>query len=197
MRQLRQLLHDERGATLVETTIVFPLVLILTFGLVEFGNAFWQYHTAEKATAIGARYLATRGPLVAQLTDGSHDCVAANPVGVAPGTSCSDPAIPSAATTTCTSAGSGGCSADVFAAMLSQMQGFAPFITSANVQVDVAQSKLGFIGRGKAAPLITVRTTGLTYTFITLNSLLGFAPITMPGFATTYVAEDQKEGPAT
>jgi hypothetical protein len=54
---------------------------------------------------------------------------------------------------------------------------------------------MGFVGRGRAIPLITVRTTGLTYNFITLNSLLGFGPITMPSFASTYVAEDQKEGP--
>ena len=60
MRRLRQLLRDERGATLVETTIVFSTVLILTFGIVEFGNAMWQYHCAEKATAIGVRWLATR-----------------------------------------------------------------------------------------------------------------------------------------
>jgi len=188
------MLRDERGATLIETTIVFPLVLILTFGLVEFGYAFYQYHTAEKATAIGARYVATRGPLLPALGDGSHDCVSANGA-ITPGTPCSDPAIPSAATTTCTSAGSGGCSAAVFAAMLAQMQQFAPFITAANVRVDVAQSKLGFIGRGRAVPLVTVRTTGLTYNFITLNSLLGLGPIAMPSFASTFVAEDQKEGP--
>jgi len=75
------------------------------------------------------------------------------------------------------------------------MQAFAPSIAAANVRVDVAQSKLGFIGRGKAVPLITVRTTGLTYNFITLNSLLGLGPISMPSFASTFVAEDEKEGP--
>lgn len=197
MHRLRVLLRDEMGATLVETAIVFPMVLLLTFGLLEFGYVFWQYHTAEKATAIATRYVATRGPLLAQLTDGSHDCFVANPSAVAPGTPCSDAAIPAASSITCTGAGGGGCDSTVFAAMVTQMQQIAPFITSANVQVNLAQSKMGFIGRGAAIPLITVQTTGLAYSFVTIGGLLGVGPITMPSFATTLVGEDQKEGPAT
>ena len=50
-------------------------------------------------------------------------------------------------------------------------------------------------------PLVTVRTTGLTYNFVALGGLMSFfgqtlGPITMPGFDATLVAEDQKEGPA-
>lgn len=198
MRALLDLLRDQRGATMIETTIVFPMVMLLTFGLVEFGHAFWEYHTAEKATAIGARYIATRGPLVAQLADGGHDCFVANPSAVSAGTACSDAAIPAAgAPITCSSGGSTSCDATVFSAMLTQMQQIAPFIGSANVQVKVAQSKMGFIGRGAAVPLITVQTTGLTYNFATLGGLLGVGPLTMPSFATTLVGEDEKEGPGT
>jgi hypothetical protein len=199
MRRPRPLLRDETGATMVETAIVFPMVLMLLFGLAEFAHAFWEYHTAEKATVIGARFLATRGPLVPQLADGGHDCFVANPTTVAAGTPCSDAAVPAAAgPITCTSSASAACSAAVRTAMLTQMQQIAPFITNADVQVDVAQSKMGFIGRGKAVPVITVRTTGLTYSFVAIGRLLGLAgPITMPSFASTLTAEDQQEGPGT
>jgi Flp pilus assembly protein TadG len=197
MRRLRSLLRDEMGAALIETALVFPMLLLMTFGLLEFGYVFWEYHTAEKATAIATRYAVTRGPLLAQLTDGSHDCFAANPSTVAPGTPCSDAAIPAASPITCTVAGAGGCDSTVLAAMVTQMQQIAPFVTSGNVQVTLAQSKMGFIGRGAAIPLITVQTTGLTYNFVTIGGLLGVGPITMPSFATTLVGEDQKEGPAT
>jgi Flp pilus assembly protein TadG len=196
MRRLLSLIRDEHGATLVETTIVFPMVLILTMGLVDLGVAFWQYHAAEKATAIAARYIATRGPLVATLADGSHDCFVANG-SVTLGTSCADSSVSTASGPyVCTGTTPGSCSSTVLAAVVTQMQQVAPFITSSNVEVDVAQSKMGFIGRGTAIPMVTVKTTGLTYTFI-LQNLLGIGPITMPGFASTLSAEDQKEGPGS
>jgi len=200
MRRLRKLLRDTRGATLVETTIVFPLVLILTFGLVEFGNAFWRFHTAEKATAAGARWLATQHGVrgAAALTNELYtttvpDCFVNSTA--APGTACSQVAGATSWSQTCTGAGGGGCDAAVMAALLAQMRQYAPFIAAANVSVQIRGSAMGYIGRGRAVPLMTVRTTGLTYNFVTLNSLLGLGPMTMPSFASTFVAEDQKEGP--
>ncbi|CAN7382652.1 pilus assembly protein [Phenylobacterium sp. LjRoot225] len=200
MRSLRRMLRDERGATLVETTIIFPLVLILTFGLVEFGNAFWQYHAAEKATAVGARWLSTRHGVrgTAALTNELYtapvpDCFVNS--GDTPGTACSQVAGATAWSQTCSGSGGGSCSSTVMADLLAQMQAYAPFITAANVNVQLRGSTMGFVGRGRAVPLITVRTTGLTYNFITLDALLGLGPLTMPGFASTFVAEDQKEGP--
>lgn len=197
MARLRSCMHDERGATLVETAIVFPLVLILTFGLVEFGNAMWQYATAEKATAIAARYLATRGPLVPTLADGSHDCFVDNGTnGVPVGVSCADPSVTQGPQYVCKkTGGSSDCDQNVLDTVVSQMRGVAPFIPAANVEVDVAQSEMGFIGRGRAVPLITVKTTGLTYNWVVIGALLHLSPITMPSFASTLTAEDQKEGP--
>jgi len=114
MRRLHKLRRDERGATLVETTIVFPLVLILTFGLVEFGNAFWRYHTAEKATAAGARWLATRHGVLgaAALTNELYttavpDCFVNSTA--APGTACSQVAGATGWSQTCSGTGGGAC----------------------------------------------------------------------------------------
>lgn len=200
MRRLRPLLCDERGAALVETTIVFPLLLLLTFGLLEFGDAFWRYHTVEKATAIGARWLATRHGVAgnAALSDELYTAVVPDcfvNTSAAPGTACSQVAGAASWSQTCSGAGGGACSDTVMSGLLAQMQQYAPFITAANVRVQLRGSTMGFVGRGRAIPLVTVETTGLTYNFVTLNSLLGFGPIAMPAFATTFVAEDQKEGP--
>jgi hypothetical protein len=38
--------------------------------------------------------------------------------------------------------------------------------------------------------MVTVRLTGMTYNFIALDDLLGFGPVTMPGFDATLVGED-------
>ena len=201
MWKLRKLARDQRGSTLVESALVFPLLMILTFGLVEFGVAFWQYHAAEKATAVGARWLATRhgvrgaDPLTTELYTASvPDCFVAS---TAYGTSCSQVDGATGWSQTCSGGGGGSCSGAQMSALLTQMQQFAPFLTAANVSVQLRGSGMGFVGRGRPVPLITVRTTGLTYNFIAIDKLIGIQPITMPTFDSTAVGEDQKEGPAT
>ncbi|WP_395670238.1 TadE/TadG family type IV pilus assembly protein [Phenylobacterium sp.] len=207
MAGLRKLLRDNRGGALVEMTLVFPLMLLLTFGLLEFGMVFWRYHTAEKATAVGARWLSTRhgvagsAPVTTELyTAVVPDCFVNTTQ--APGTRCSQIAGAAAWTQTCSGAGGGGCNAGVMAALVAQMQQYAPFITPANVTVRLRGSTVGFVGRGRAVPLITVETTGLTYNLIAVDALVRFwtpaavlGPITLPSFASTFLAEDQKEGP--
>lgn len=209
MRRPRLLLRDETGATMVETAIVFPLLLVLTFGIADFGNALWQYHAAEKATLEGARWLATRHGVLGDdsLTDALStelytasvpDCfVATDPATYPPGTPCSQVPNASGWSQTCSGAGGGSCSTTVMTGLLTQMQQYAPFITAANVSVQLNGSDMGFVGRGRAVPLITVRTTGLTYPFPAVGALLGLGPINMPSFASTLAAEDQIEGPGS
>lgn len=51
---------DQRGAALVETVIVLPLVLLLTFGMIEFGFAFNEQGTVRAATRNAARAASTQ-----------------------------------------------------------------------------------------------------------------------------------------
>jgi hypothetical protein len=187
---------------MVETTLVFPLLLVLTFGLVEFGNVMWRYHAAEKATAAGARFLATRAGVLGTLNPTATtelyrtavpDCF--TNTSETPGTPCSQVPGASGWLHTCTGTGGGGCNGGEMTALLTEMQKYAPTITAANVAVDLHGSTMGYVGRGRAVPLITVRTTGLTYNWVTMGALLGLGPLTMPSFASTLPAEDQKEGP--
>jgi|GEM_PF-2365445 len=46
------------GAALLEMAVLMPLLVILVFGLVEFGRALLQINTLTKAVTAGARYVA-------------------------------------------------------------------------------------------------------------------------------------------
>lgn len=50
---------NERGAVLVEAIFVLPVMLVLTFGAIEFGIAYNQKGNLEAATRAGARVGAT------------------------------------------------------------------------------------------------------------------------------------------
>jgi Flp pilus assembly protein TadG len=47
--------HDERGAAMVEFALILPLVLLLTFGCIDFGFAFSDAAGIKSATRSGAR----------------------------------------------------------------------------------------------------------------------------------------------
>src|SRR5690349_11020434 len=58
-RSRTRLLKDERGSSIVELAIVFPILLILFVGVAEIGRLFYTYTTLAKATKMGARFLTT------------------------------------------------------------------------------------------------------------------------------------------
>jgi Flp pilus assembly protein TadG len=53
------LISDERGSSIVELAIVFPILLLLFVGVAEIGRLFYTYTTLAKATKMGARFLTT------------------------------------------------------------------------------------------------------------------------------------------
>lgn len=187
---MARLLACSRGATMVETTITLVLMLALTFGIVEFGNALWQWNSAEKATKDGARLAATAGPVAQELK--TWDCATS---AILLGTPCSDPAAATFGTITCSGA-TGNCSggfafsSEAFGVILARMQAIFPRVQASNVVIEYRDVRLGFAGRGRAVPAITVRLVGMTYTFTALDDLLGLGPITMPDFRATLTGED-------
>jgi Flp pilus assembly protein TadG len=48
-------LRDQRGAVMVEVTIMLSITLILVFGAIDFLLLFYQWNAAAKAVQIGAR----------------------------------------------------------------------------------------------------------------------------------------------
>ncbi len=53
--------RDERGVEVIEFAIVSILLLILLFGVMEFGRAIWIYGTVAHTAREGARYAIVRG----------------------------------------------------------------------------------------------------------------------------------------
>lgn len=55
---LRRFRSGESGASMVEFTLVAPIVIALGFGAGEFGRAVQHYHAVNKSTRDAARFLA-------------------------------------------------------------------------------------------------------------------------------------------
>lgn len=186
----RQLLRCTGGAAMVETTLTLVLLLGLTFGIVEFSNAFWQWNSAEKATKLGARLAVTADPVAQELK--TYDCATG---AILLGTKCSNPNASTFGTIVCTGANSnctGGYtfSTTAFDAIVAQMQAVFPRVQPSNVVIEYRDLRLGFAGRASPIPAVTVRLTGMVFTFTALNGLFGLGPVTMPDFRATLTGED-------
>jgi hypothetical protein len=64
----RRASHRERGANLVEAALLTPLLLLLTFGIVDFSSLFWVYLSLENGVSQATRYGVTGN----QLDDPAH-----------------------------------------------------------------------------------------------------------------------------
>lgn len=78
--------NGQRGATILEFTVLFPLLVLLTLGLIDLGFLMLTAAEANRATQVGARF-AVANPPVAQGVN--------NPIvgtsGAEPGDPCIDP----------------------------------------------------------------------------------------------------------
>lgn len=54
---------NERGQTFVEFALALPILVVLLFGIIQFGVAFHDYITLTDATRAGARKAAVSGSL--------------------------------------------------------------------------------------------------------------------------------------
>jgi hypothetical protein len=55
------ILKREKAQTMVEFALVFPIVLLITYGIIEFGRMMWIYAAVTGAAREGARYGAASG----------------------------------------------------------------------------------------------------------------------------------------
>ena len=60
-RLLRRFRQTEAGQSLVEFTMILPIFLVLMFGLVDFGRAFYTWMLVTNAAREGARVAAVQG----------------------------------------------------------------------------------------------------------------------------------------
>ncbi len=69
MRDRRRLCRPRhRGGALIEAILILPLLIMLSFGAVEYGWAFYMKHTISAAAYVGARNSITTGSTNATVT---------------------------------------------------------------------------------------------------------------------------------
>jgi hypothetical protein len=161
----------ERGSALVEFGFIAPMLVLITFAILEFSLVLFEQHRANEATRRGARQ-AVIGAAIADLST------------LAPGVN-----------VTCTSAGGtvdcGGItvtSTATFDTILADMQAILPDITPEHVNIVYSDSGLGAIDSGGIKPFVTVSLIDYRHTFIALGALPGMpSEITLPDFAATEV----------
>lgn len=195
---------SEAGAAAVELAILFPLLLMFTFGIIEFGLILHQMNTLEKATQFGVRKAVTWDPVAPALV---------NYTGVTGSLRGGDPLpVNLQVDITCDSAGctgagaitSPGYSSVAFNAVVDAMAKIYPQIGPEDVVITYHNIGLGFIGRpgGAVVPSVTVSLRNLTYDFILLDvavSIVSFGAIDVndiiyPSFSATLTGEDLSDG---
>ena len=55
---LRSLIKNERGQNMIEMALVLPILLLLLFGIIEFGRIFYSFLSINNGARAGARYAA-------------------------------------------------------------------------------------------------------------------------------------------
>jgi Flp pilus assembly protein TadG len=64
----------QRGQSLVEFALITPVLLILTFGIIDFGMGLRAYISVAAATREGARYAAIGNPAGTFVSGGTGEC---------------------------------------------------------------------------------------------------------------------------
>jgi uncharacterized protein (UPF0333 family) len=206
----RVIRYDERGAVLVEVSVVMTIMLVFILGAIEFLFVFYQRNAAAKAVQIGIRLAAVSDPVANGLNGLSATVLGPQ---VPQGSAMPDFVVSCDGGTSRCTCSSGVCPTDIAynaAAMNMLVFGrgssscgdaksfydtgmcdiFAR-ITPANVIITYAQSGLGFAGRpGGPVPTITVSLKDLRMQLFFLRGLAGFDDLQMPPLTTSMTAED-------
>ena len=204
---VRVLRRDERGASAVEFALIAMLLFIVSFGIIDFGLAYWQWVSAEKATQVGVRKAVVSNMVAAGLKTWpiNNGGTSANGTACMTGTTiitdcsfspvtCTSNAVGTTITCSCpsTPCPTGTPTASDFTAIVAEMQKMDPYIGNDNVQITYSQNGLGFVGRPNGLPVtVTVTLTSMTFRFLVIDKLLGFGgTFSMPPFNATLIGED-------
>jgi len=195
--RIKALKSRNKGATLVEFSLVLPILFLLIFGIIDFGYILYQYNVAVKSTQIGAQYAATHDSVIS----GLNDCGPSNYSAPA-GTDCALVAGYNASwQITCP--GGAGCQAGIMTDITTKMQEIYPNLDPSTVRVTFSgEPGLGYIGRGRPVPAITVSIENMQYRYVAIGAFVnwvsnddGFgSSINISSARTTVIAEDLREG---
>ena len=196
---IQRFLTDQRGISMVEGIIVFPLLLLAFAAFIEFGFMIFQWNQTVKAMQLGARRAAVSDYIVSDITPlaSGYSGIGGDPTP-APGT----------ASVSCGPAGAGCIAANldrlVFgddgvcvagAGNLSGMCDLNQNIESRNIVITYHRSGLGYQGRpGKYSinpvTTITVEVRNMNFILPIMGGLFGFSDFTIPTNPVSVTSED-------
>ena len=179
----------EDGTATLEMSLVAFLLFVTTFSVAEFAVLWWEMNSADKATQVGVREAVVSDPIATELA--SWDCGTSS---ILPGTPCSASGTATFGTITCDGS-TQSCSSGYtfngteFNRLLARMQQVFPLLTGAEVSIDYTDIGLGFAGRVRPVPLVSVRLVGMTFDFLAIEFMMGRS-VAMPNFRATLTGED-------
>lgn len=184
-----RLLRDDAGATLIEFTVVLPLLIMVTMGLVDLGLLMFTRSDANRAVQHGARCAVTNNPVAA----GINGPVTGVDSTVTIGTSCNDGTSNTYCTArpeyTCTALqGSGGtCKVTAgsgstltindtdFDRIVNAMQPFGNKLDRRQVVITYTPLKQGFVGQSSTPMNVTVSLRCVAQPLFFIGGLVGWA----------------------
>ena len=171
---------DSRGEAAVGFAILLPILLALSFAILEFSIATFDFHRAGEAARRAAR-LAAVGATVTELS------------ALQPGQTVACTAL--GGTVSC--AGGAGSQA-AFDAILGAARAMLPTIGAENLSITYANSGIGDPATpGGILPLVTVRLVGVQHQFLLLRAVPGLGTgFAYPPFTSNYLAGGQGPAPS-
>ncbi len=201
--------RDREGATFLEFTLVFPLLMLTAFCTVDFALVVFGWAQANKAAQNGARLAVVGNPVAEGLNNLTYNVAEM-------GNDCfdhdtgADEGICDVIETVCTPLATGGtCTGytfdtTAFDPIFTEMQSLAPALDlqRENVRITYRTTGLGFVGRPGGLPMeVTVELRCMSHQVFFLAALAGWAfeprdgcpdtdtGVPMPAFATTLTTE--------
>jgi Flp pilus assembly protein TadG len=194
---VNRFLRDSSGASLIEFTLVFPVVILAALGTLDVAYMLFDWATANKATFVGARRAVVLDPVATEVTNLTYSS-AATETGLAcfnPTTGAADPTINCpTVSTVCTPAATGGSCTNGYtwnetafanptasldsplSGIFDQMHKVFPALQRQNVQISYQTNGLGFVGRPDGLPMnVTVSIQCVTHQFYFLGGLMNWA----------------------
>ncbi len=162
-RKLRNLRREEDGSTLLEFGLILPILMTLSFAILDSTLMFFDMHRANEATRRVARIAAMIDPLVDEGT------------------------LTGAGTATCL----GGSTCGAITDMLAAAQAILPSIQAENIQITYSTSALGDAATpGGIKPIVTVSLVDIQHEFMLLKAIPALPDsIALPSFATTVMGK--------
>lgn len=182
---------EQRGTSMVEGLIVFPLVLFAFSAFAEFAYATFIWNHAVKTLQVGARLAAVSDPVTLDYTTALEAGYPSDQGGPVPG---------DAAVSICDGKSSANCDPAPFARIVTRMQEYMGAIplSSENIIITYHRSGLGFVGRPDGpVSTITIELQDFPPDGIALpimNALFGFSP-QLPPNRVTITSEDLRSAP--